>query len=79
MANEQPPVHWPGGLRGFWNGVEQSGGGESAGLSAAESALDARALGFEVSVIENAWRAIDVDGSLQEGWEQMLKAGVIRA
>ncbi len=43
------------------------------------SALDARRLGFAVTVIEDGCRAIDVDGSLAAAWEQMLSAGVIRA
>ncbi|AMV40756.1 Serine/threonine-protein kinase StkP [Planctomyces sp. SH-PL62] len=45
----------------------------------AYSALDARRLGFEVSVIESACRGIDLDGSLEAAWEQMEEAGVTRA
>jgi nicotinamidase/pyrazinamidase len=45
----------------------------------AYSALDARRLGFEVTVIETACRGIDVGGSLSASWQQMLDAGVIRA
>jgi len=45
----------------------------------AYSALDARKLGFEVTVIEAACRGIDVDGSLAAAWAQMEEAGVIRA
>ena len=45
----------------------------------AYSALDARRLGFEVTVIENACRGIDVEGSMAAAWQQMLDAGVIRA
>jgi len=45
----------------------------------AYSALDARRLGFDVTVIENACRGIDVDGSLAAAWQQMEAAGVIRA
>jgi eukaryotic-like serine/threonine-protein kinase len=45
----------------------------------AYSAIDARRLGFEVTVIESACRGIDVDGSLKAAWDQMLEAGVIRA
>jgi len=44
----------------------------------AYSALDARRLGFEVTVIENACRGIDLDGSLGAAWQQMEAAGVIR-
>ncbi len=45
----------------------------------AYSALDARRLGFEVTVIEAACRGIDVGGSLNASWQQMAEAGVIRA
>jgi serine/threonine protein kinase len=45
----------------------------------AYSAIDARRLGFEVTVIENGCRGIDVDGSLDASWAQMAEAGVIRA
>ncbi|MFO1094876.1 MAG: bifunctional nicotinamidase/pyrazinamidase [Planctomycetaceae bacterium] len=45
----------------------------------AYSALDARRLGFDVTVIENACRGIDVDGSLAAAWQQMEAAGVLRA
>lgn len=42
------------------------------------SALDARAAGFEVAVIEDASRAIDLDGSLAAAWQHMQAAGVAR-
>jgi nicotinamidase/pyrazinamidase len=42
------------------------------------SALDARKLGFQVIVIEDACRGIDVDGSLARAWQDMLAAGVER-
>lgn len=45
----------------------------------AYSAIDARRLGFEVTVIEAGCRGIDVDGSLAAAWIQMEQAGVIRA
>lgn len=45
----------------------------------AYTALDARRLGFEVTVIEAGCRGIDVDGSLAAAWKQMEEAGVIRA
>jgi eukaryotic-like serine/threonine-protein kinase len=45
----------------------------------AYSALDARRLGFEVTVIEAGCRGIDVDGSLALAWQQMKEAGVERA
>lgn len=43
------------------------------------SALDARAAGFEVVLIEDASRAIDLNGSLAAAWTQLLAAGVKRA
>jgi nicotinamidase-related amidase len=42
------------------------------------TALDARLLGYEVTVIESACRAIDVDGSLTAAWSRMTAAGVRR-
>ncbi len=40
------------------------------------SALDARLQGFDVVVIEDAVRGIDVQGSLDRAWEEMDAAGV---
>lgn len=40
------------------------------------SALDARKEGFEVVLVEDACRAIDVDGSLADALERMAAAGV---
>ncbi len=40
------------------------------------SALDAANLGFEVTVIEDACRAIDLDGSLEEARREMTARGV---
>jgi nicotinamidase-related amidase len=45
----------------------------------AYSALDARRLGFDVTILESACRAIDLDGSLAAAWRQMATAGVTRA
>jgi len=42
------------------------------------TALDGRGLGFEAAVIEDACRAIDLQGSLAAAWEQMSRAGVQR-
>ena len=42
------------------------------------SALDARATGFDTSVIEDACRAIDANGSLEAAWARMAAAGVTR-
>jgi nicotinamidase/pyrazinamidase len=42
------------------------------------TAIDARKLGFQASVIEDACRGIDNDGSLAKAWAAMAKAGVKR-
>lgn len=42
------------------------------------SALDAKAAGFEVCVIEHACRAIDLNGSLAKAWASLSDAGVAR-
>ena len=42
------------------------------------SALDARAAGFEATVIEDACRAIDLDGSLARAWAELAAAGAGR-
>ncbi len=44
----------------------------------AYSALDGRKEGFEVTVIDDACRAIDLEGSLDAAWEQMNTSGVER-
>lgn len=44
----------------------------------AYSALDARAAGFDTTVIEDACRAIDLGGSLARAWADMQAAGVRR-
>lgn len=40
------------------------------------TALDGRAAGFDVTVIEDACRAIDLQGSCAKAWQEMTKAGV---
>lgn len=42
------------------------------------SALDARRLGFRAAVIEDACRAIDTNGSLDEAWNRLRQTGVTR-
>lgn len=42
------------------------------------SGLDARRLGFRAAIIEDACRAIDTGGSLDEAWSRMRQAGVTR-
>jgi nicotinamidase/pyrazinamidase len=42
------------------------------------TALDARKLGFPATVIEDACRAIDTQGSLRSAWDRMESTGVLR-
>ena len=42
------------------------------------SALDARAVGFETVIVEDACRGIDTQGSLVRAWRDMEQAGVQR-
>lgn len=42
------------------------------------TALDARSAGFETFVVEDASRAIDLNGSLDAAWTAMARAGVKR-
>ncbi|MEP7099385.1 MAG: isochorismatase family protein, partial [Burkholderiales bacterium] len=42
------------------------------------TAMDARKAGFNVYVIEDATRAIDLNGSLAAAWKQMTAKGVKR-
>jgi nicotinamidase/pyrazinamidase len=53
-------------------------GGLATDFCVAWTALDARAAGFGVVVIEDACRAIDLNGSLQKAWQQMARRGVRR-
>lgn len=43
------------------------------------TALDARALGYEVTVVESGCRGIDLDGSVADAWQRMETAGIRRA
>ncbi len=45
----------------------------------AYSALDARKLGFEVTVIEAGCRGLNIDDSVEAAWAEMAEAGVVRA
>ena len=42
------------------------------------TALDARKLGYEVTVIESGCRGINAQGSVERAWDQMTQAGVRR-
>lgn len=42
------------------------------------TAMDAAKLGFNTFVIEDATKGIDLNGSLQYAWQEMLAVGVKR-
>ncbi|KND57451.1 Nicotinamidase [Candidatus Burkholderia verschuerenii] len=71
----------PTGLAGYLRDVGAKrvwAAGLATDYCVAWSALDARALGFEVSMIEDACRAIDLNGSLERAWQEMQAAGIAR-
>lgn len=71
----------PTGLAGYLRDVGAKRiwlAGLATDYCVAWSALDARAAGFEATVIEDACRAIDLDGSLDRAWSDMRAAGVAR-
>ena len=80
-AFEEADRKTPTGLAGY---LQQRGirtvylAGLATDFCVAWSALDARKAGFEVYVIEDATRAIDLDGSLAKAWKQMGAKGVKR-
>ncbi|KQT48338.1 hypothetical protein ASG47_08275 [Devosia sp. Leaf420] len=71
----------PTGLAGYLN--ERDTGrlfvvGLATDFCVAWTALDGAAGGFDVTVIEDATRAIDSNGSLEKAWEDLKEAGVDR-
>ncbi|WP_250492405.1 bifunctional nicotinamidase/pyrazinamidase [Caballeronia sp. GAWG1-1] len=71
----------PTGLAGYLRDVGAKRvwvAGLATDYCVAWSALDARRAGFEVSVIEDACRAIDLEGSLDRAWREMRDAGIER-
>jgi len=44
----------------------------------ANTAIDARTAGFEVYVVEDATRGVNLNGSLAQAWTAMRQAGVQR-
>ncbi|BAN23136.1 bifunctional nicotinamidase/pyrazinamidase [Caballeronia insecticola] len=71
----------PTGLAGYLRDVGAQRiwlAGLATDYCVAWSALDAREAGFEVRVIEDACRAIDLNGSLARAWQDMDDAGVKR-
>ena len=71
----------PTGLAGYLRGRGISRlvfVGLATDFCVAWSVIDGAREGFEVAVIEDACRAIDLDGSLAAAWEEMAAAGVAR-
>jgi nicotinamidase/pyrazinamidase len=76
-ADRQTPTGLAGYLRE--RGIQRVAiCGLATDFCVAWTALDARALGFEAWVIEDATRAIDLDGSLAVAWQAMRAQGVGR-
>ena len=61
-----------------WNAREILLAGLATDYCVLHTALDGRALGYDVTVIEAGCRAIDHDGSLAAAWQAMERAGVRR-
>jgi nicotinamidase/pyrazinamidase len=80
-AFEEADRKTPTGLAGY---LKQRGiktvfvTGLATDFCVAWTALDARKAGFEAYVIEDATRAIDLNGSLAAAWKQMAAKGVKR-
>jgi nicotinamidase/pyrazinamidase len=80
-AFEEADRKTPTGLGGF---LKQRGiktvfvTGLATDFCVAWTAMDARKLGFETYVIEDAARGIDLNGSLAAAWKQMTAKGVKR-
>jgi nicotinamidase/pyrazinamidase len=80
-AFEEADRKTPTGLAGY---LKQRGikrlfvTGLATDFCVAWTAMDARKLGFETYVIEDATRAIDLNGSLDAAWKQMAAKGVKR-
>lgn len=69
----------PTGLHGYLTerGLRHVGVvGLAADFCVAWTALDARRLGYDVTVVVDATRGIDLDGSLDRAWEALRDAGV---
>ena len=71
----------PTGLAGYLRGRGISRlffAGLATDFCVAWSAIDAAREGFEAAVVEDACRAIDLDGSLAAAWDEMRAANVAR-
>ena len=73
--------HTPTGLNGYLKEHQVDTVyivGIATDFCVAWTALDAVSFGFKTYVIEDACKAIDLNGSLQQAWQQMLTQGVQR-
>jgi len=80
-AFEEADHKSPTGLAGYLNqrGIKTVFiTGLATDFCVAWTAMDARKLGFDTYVIEDATRAIDLNGSLAAAWKQMTEKGVKR-
>jgi nicotinamidase/pyrazinamidase len=80
-AFEEADRKTPTGLAGYLRarGIETVFvAGLATDFCVAWTAMDARRLGFETYVIEDATRAIDLNGSLAAAWKRMTAKGVKR-
>ncbi|MCY4451884.1 MAG: bifunctional nicotinamidase/pyrazinamidase [Immundisolibacterales bacterium] len=71
----------PTGLAGYLRGrgiTRLCFAGLATDFCVAWSAVDAAREGFEAAVVEDACRAIDLDGSLAAAWDEMRAANVAR-
>ena len=71
----------PTGLGGYLKerGIDKASvTGLATDFCVAWTAIDARSVGLETYVVEDACRGIDTDGSLAAAWRAMEKAGVRR-
>jgi nicotinamidase-related amidase len=75
--DRKTPVGLDTGLREI-NASEIVLAGLATDYCVLHTAIDARALGYEVTVIESGCRGIDLDGSVADAWSRMDSAGVRR-
>ena len=75
--DRRTPVGLDAVLRGL-DAVEVVLTGLATDFCVLHTALDARSLGYDVTVVEAGCRGIDRDGSLAAAWSRMARAGVRR-
>jgi nicotinamidase-related amidase len=75
--DRQTPVGLDARLRAI-NAGEIALAGVATDFCVLHTALDARALGYEVTVIESGCRGMNLAGSVADAWRRMEKVGVRR-